>query len=63
MLWYVYVWYVVEVLHKAWIPGKAKVLLPRIFTIEENSEVIVDYFDEMQDQLEALVSMDDLLSG
>ena len=54
---------IVEVLHKAWIPGTAKILEPRIFTIEKNSKAFVKYFDEVQDQLEALASMNDLLSG
>ena len=53
----------VKVLHKAQIPGKTKILKPRIFTIKENLQVFVEYFDEVQDQLEALTSMDDSLSG
>ena len=52
--------YIVKVLHKAWIPGKTKILDPRIFTIKENLQVFMEYFDEVQDQLE---SMHDMLSG
>ena len=51
--------YIVKVLHKAWIPGKTKI----VFTIKDNLPVFVEYFDEVQDQMEALTSMDDLLSG
>ena len=55
--------YVVEVLHKVWIPGKTGIPKDRVFTIKEKSEVFVAYFDEVQEQLEALACMDDLLSG
>ena len=35
----------------------------RIFTIREKSSTFVTYFDQTQEQLETLASMDDLLSG
>ncbi|XP_065911094.1 uncharacterized protein [Dysidea avara] len=53
----------IEVLHKVWIPGKTGIPKDRVFTIKEKSEVFVAYFDEVQEQLEALACMDDLLSG
>jgi len=55
--------YIVEVLHKVWIPGKTEVPKDKVFTIKEKSEVIITYFDEVQEQLEASACMDDLLSG
>jgi len=48
-----------------WITTNTKCKVPelRIFTIQENSNTFVEYFDEVQDQLKTLASMDDLLSG
>lgn len=54
----------VEVLAKQWIPGKAKQLRAKVFTIQMASPAFSEYFDEMQEDLEALCSSsNDLLSG
>ena len=47
--------YKVKVLHNGWIyvPGKVKILKPRIFTIRVNLQSFVKYFYQVQDQLQA----------
>ena len=57
--------HVVKLLQTMWIESKSKYKAPeaRIFSIKENSEMLVKYFDLMQENLETLASMDDLLSG
>ena len=50
-------------LKKLWMPGKTKNPNPRILTIKVNSEAFRTHFDQVQEQLETLASMDDLLSG
>ena len=50
-------------LKKLWTPGKTKNPNPRILTIKPNSEAFRAHFDQVQEQLETLASMDDLLSG
>ena len=57
--------HVVKLLQTMWIESKSKYKAPeaRIFSIKENSEMFVKYFDLMQENLETLASMDDLLSG
>ncbi len=54
---------VVDLFHKLWIPGKSRNPQPRLLTIKEGSEVFTKYFDEVQEQLETLATMDELLSG
>ena len=44
-------------------PGKTKNPNPRVLTIKSNSEAFRRHFDQVQEQLETLASMDDLLSG
>ena len=48
-----------------WMIGKTKrkAMEPRIFTIKSNSPTFVKHFDHIQEQLEALASIDNLLSG
>jgi hypothetical protein len=54
----------VEVLAKQWVPGKAKQLQPKVFTITPSSPAFSKYYDEMQEDLEALApSSNSLLSG
>ena len=55
--------YLVDLLHKLWIPGKSRNPQPRLLNIKEGSKVFTEYFDEVQEQLETLATMDDLLSG
>ena len=43
--------------------SKCKAPEARTFSIKQDSEMFVKYFDQMQEKLEALASMDDLLSG
>ena len=47
--------YKVKVLHNGWIyvPGKVKILKPRVFTITEHLQAFVEYFYQVQDQLQA----------
>ena len=60
---YFFLFYLVDLLHKLWIPGKSRNPQPRLLNIKEKSEVFTEYFDEVQEQLETLATMDDLLSG
>lgn len=53
----------VNILCKQWVPGKAKNPKPKVLTIKKDSAVFMEYFDQVQEQLETLASMDDLLSG
>ena len=53
----------VECLASQWNAGKAKKSRAKIFTIDEASSAFSSKFDEIQEQLEILASMDDLLSG
>ena len=53
----------VDLLHTQWTPGKTTSPAPKVFTITPNSQAFTTYFDEVQEQLETLASMDDLLSG
>ena len=48
-----------------WVQANSKRRAPeaRRFSIKQDSEAFVGYFDQMQERLEALASMDDLLSG
>ena len=59
--------FVVTLLHKQWRPGKgwntSLNMQPRVFTLDPESTVFSSHFDMVQEQLETLVSMDDLLSG
>ena len=55
--------FVVDLLHDQWISGRARNPQPRVFTINRASEGFTAYFDQVQEQLETLASMDDLLSG
>ena len=63
---YIHILYsAVQLFQDLWIPGnsKSKPPEPRIYTIKQNSSTFVTYFDQTQEQLETLASMDDLLSG
>jgi hypothetical protein len=53
----------VTYLASKWSPGKTKKPKPQIFTILKDSDAFCKKFDEVQEQLETLASMDDLLSG
>ena len=55
--------YIVDILHKQWKPGRTQNPHPRVFTINEDSKAFQDHFDQVQEQLETLTSMDNLLSG
>ena len=50
----------VNYLKELWMPGKTKNPNPRVLT--KNSEAFRRHFDQVQEQLETLASMDDLLS-
>ena len=52
-----------DLLWKQWTPGRTQNPQPREFTLSESSKAFADHFDEVQEQLETLASMDDLLSG
>ena len=58
-----YSFHAVDFLFKQWIPGQTGSPEQRELTVEVNSKAFTTYFDEVQVQLEALASMDDLLSG
>ena len=53
----------VDILHKQWKPGRTQNQQPRAFTINEDSKAFEDHFDQVQEQLETLTSMNNLLSG
>ena len=53
----------VQHLSKQWKSNKTDNLEPLTLTINPQSEVFISKFDQIQDELETLASMDELLSG
>ena len=53
----------VQHLSKQWKSNKTDNLEPLMLTINPQSEVFISKFDQIQDELETLASMDELLSG
>ena len=59
-------YFLAYLLHKQWKPSTnvmGNVVKSRVFTIKKDSQTFTDYFDQVQEQLEIIASMDDLLSG
>ena len=55
--------YTVYHLAKQWRQGRAQKPATRVFKLQQNSPAFTSKFDQVQTHLEALASMDDLLSG
>ena len=53
----------VQHLSKQWKSNKTDNLEPLMLTINPQSEVFISKFDQIQDEIETLASMDELLSG
>ena len=53
----------VQHLSKQWKSNKTDNLEPLMLTINPQSEVFISKFDQIEDELETLASMDELLSG
>ena len=54
--------YILDILHKQWKPGRTQNPRTRVFTINKDSKACEDHFDQVQEQLETLTSIDNLLS-